>query len=263
MGNNILPEVEPYGSLFFLHHYKGITEQQKKISLLKEIISDNGVAYVVFGSKSTDRFVPYEIINENDIANCKVKGYFPGYVYPEEDESGQKRLFLFKIVDISHVSRSYLNTDKGGASAEHVDKTNAGYKCYTQTDYNRYKHIDYIYLFRISLLKTLIRHNGTATIEYGKIKWNCFKPVVLLNEDDKEHCVVKGYLPGYIPYFSGKEEIYTFKVHDFKSLYANSESIHRKIYSDDDELGGGPLAALWREKIDRRIREDYECRHRD
>ena len=183
-----------------------IAEQQKKISLLKEIISDNGVAYVVFGSKSTDRFVPYEIINENDIANCKVKGYFPGYVYPEEDESGQKRLFLFKIVDISHVSRSYLNTDKGGASAEHVDKTNAGYKCYTQTDYNRYKHIDYIYLFRISLLKTLIRHNGTATIEYGKIKWNCFRPVVLLNEDDKEHCVVKGYLPGYIPYFQEKKK---------------------------------------------------------
>jgi len=25
MGNNILPEVEPYGSLFFLHHYKGVT----------------------------------------------------------------------------------------------------------------------------------------------------------------------------------------------------------------------------------------------
>ena len=32
MGNNILPEVEPYGSLFFLHHYKGITKRNRKFN---------------------------------------------------------------------------------------------------------------------------------------------------------------------------------------------------------------------------------------
>ena len=41
MGNNILPEVEPYGSLFFLHHYKGITpdsvEEQRHIATLLKI----------------------------------------------------------------------------------------------------------------------------------------------------------------------------------------------------------------------------------
>ena len=42
-----------------------IAKQQEKISLFKEIIRDNGVAYVVFGSKSTNRFRPYEILTHS------------------------------------------------------------------------------------------------------------------------------------------------------------------------------------------------------
>ena len=38
MGNNILPEVEPYGSLFFLHHYKGITWLTPQMAELIELV---------------------------------------------------------------------------------------------------------------------------------------------------------------------------------------------------------------------------------